>query len=289
MLRQYFVKSLSIVGKSAAVLSFLCLPVFGQSDNFRVVKNLPDGKQFVEITFPDGHKERMLRQWTPSEYRWTTAPWTQGDSVFIAIGKECDAERKPFAAQFTERMKRAREKPSPATAYALAYVAAKGFSQKVWESSEGDSVIAQVGQILEGQDVPSKHYARTRFIVLSQGYANNRYISISKRLLAAYPNDNYLKYCTTRVLQGSRDKTDVSLSVQYCRDLLRREPNSSRYRFALADCLSYLWIRTKDRKYADEAVAEFNRYISLIPSNDPLQAWAKYRLQMLQKSVSEER
>ncbi len=113
----------------------------------------------------------------------------------------------------------------------------------------------------------SYEYTRLRFILTQEVNPNRGYLELEplgKRLLRRNPSDAAVR---KNLVYALADSSQPEKALPYALAWTKQSPNNADAHFVLAYCYQNLLVQTLKGNYADEAGAEYRRYLSLEPAN----------------------
>ena len=167
------------------------------------------------------------------DLRWTSLPITQGDSIWLTIGKECVRLAKSGdSIKVREALAQAakRRRLTSQEAFRFGVLTLEDFYAGRFGKTAASTVFVPVRVALNRAPyVPAKQYAKLHLslnrFVESRPEVVAKFLGIARRLIAANPEDRSLAYYATMLLVRSKDPKDLQWAVATAATLPKRYPD----------------------------------------------------------------
>ncbi len=144
--------------------------------------------------------------------------------------------------------------------------------------------------VLNAPPVPkNSEYRRLLFFVQSRDYPTPAVRQAGETLLKADPNDDVVKFGLAGVLQSSDVPADRARSLRYKQELAQAHPKDFSYRSGVAAWYWDDFLRTKNSKSGETAIAHYEESINLAPANHPWRDFAKRQIEQIRTLHSQQK
>lgn len=132
----------------------------------------------------------------------------------------------------------------------------------------------------------SYDYTRLRFLIeatLFVGPQYNNFIAVGKRLMQRDPNDVEVKYQMVKILGDSPRLTDQNMAVAYAESMVHQHPERGNYHANLAGAFLSRWLLFRNHSDAENAVAEYQRYLTIAPPDASFRSQAEHMIKLIRE------
>lgn len=226
-------------------------------------------------------------------WAWTKEPWMGREGTYRHIRLSTDqAFRKKLSRarlqQYARYERQAQGKPSDAQAqFRWAYAAFNAALRMPSGSREQQMTFGLVSNALARPKSPRAYeYARLRFLVTAAISPDTRLKTVGRRLVSRNPKDYDVKYLLTDILDPGSNPAEKREALSYAQDLFHLDARRSTpgVHAVIGSIYWRSWRRTKTQEDADNAIAAYQRFLQLAPSNHYYRKGAERMISSIQRA-----
>jgi len=273
------------VFKSILVVNLILLPI---CVNAQVRHQTTKASTDAIVVSTLEHKYRWLKDWG-----WTKAVWPKTNDVYLNIRLKLDNElaaHKDTDALTLKYARYAGQHPhDPQSLYRWGYVTFALATQRGSGPESRKNKLQDVREAFPFARVPNSfEYSRLRFLVYAQNYGFQQLVPLGERLLRQQPNDFDVNYYLVVCLNNyDRDSPNQQKALLYTQKLIRQKPNVPSV-YALLGAVYYrLWFYTREKKYADNAIIAYQKYLQIAPSSYQFRKNAQDNIEWIRQKSTE--
>lgn len=278
----------------------LAILLVGSSSLALFAQNGPVSSKLIQVLMRGG-RVREVRQysdgssgegfWRPHDYSWVSLPWSQDSTPYLKAKKEVDAliHGGISARMVADRYERKMTLSSPPLErfrYAYALTRTYGQLPDSVRSEKRKNAVA----LLSLKPFPRAYeYIRLRFLLEVSAFPQFELLPLGKRLFEHNPQDTQIKRQYATLLSYSSKLADIEKAVQLSQELVKADPNNAGLHSHLGSAYDYFWIRTRQASHGRQAIAAYEKYLSLAPSNDTFRPHAKERIVRIGAAIEKQK
>ena len=229
-----------------------------------------------------GHS-RVQGNFSPSPVSWMTQAWTGDDAPYRQIETNIDQRiaRGEAVSALTQEYKGQAEnhQSDPKAQFAWAYTVHTDAAKH-----HGIVPADALSAITKTDPGNVYRYARLRFLLTRETAPNNDHADLEAVGLRLLARDSQDEMVHKNLVYDLDTRSTVAKALKYAKAWVAQQPNSAGAHAVLASVYDSLFAYSHRNDYASakQVVAEYQKYQSLAPPNDPFRRHLVYVLQYYQ-------